>query len=71
MVLATVDTGKFYFTMLAETESAAIDGLLAAWRRHCTETGAHRDYMAALIGSESVDFTPISVGEVLRDGSVI
>ena len=69
MILATFSSAHFDFVALAETEAEAADALLLAWTRHVEQTGAEPCMMAEAIDDGDVNFTPIHVGAVLRDGS--
>ena len=71
MILATFSTAHFDFTALAETEAEAGDLLLLGWAHHVDQTGADSEMMAQAIADGDVNFTPIHVGAVLRDGSPI
>ena len=72
MILATANTGHFEFQTLAHDEEHANRQLLAAFKRHAEEyRGADPTFMAEMIREGDVNYSPIALGETLRDGEVI
>ena len=71
LVLATLDTRSFSFVALAETREAAAKALLEGWDKHADATGAFPGLMREALADGDVNFTPISTGDVLRDGALI
>jgi hypothetical protein len=73
MIIAEVQTGNFQFIALAADEDDAWRMLLQAWRTHSRRDypGAAPRMMRDMLHDGTVNFTPIEVGTVLRDGEVI
>ena len=70
LVLATVNTGSFEFQALGTDEDDAYRALLQGWRRHCAQMRGSADFtlLRDLREDGEISFTPIVVGQVLRDG---
>ena len=72
MMLATVNTGMFDFTVLGTDEAHCKRLLATAWKRHAQDYAhAEPGWMRELIRDGEVHFMPISVGAILRDGEAI
>lgn len=72
LVLATVDTGSFQWVALGATREECEQALLTAYRRHVRRTpGADSRLMLELIAGGDVTFSPIAIGQALRDGSPV
>lgn len=72
MFIASVNTGHYDWTALAETEKDVEAALLKAWARHCAQVpGVYRYLMRELIEDGEVNIHPIESGTVLRDGREI
>lgn len=68
IVLATLDTGRFTFEALGANKDDAHDLMEAAWEKHCEDYEGARDWPW---WEDSVNYSDISLGEVLRDGETI
>lgn len=73
MILATVNTGHFDWTVVAASSEAAIEALLAAYTKHAEGYRGDADpaLMASMLADGEVTFTPITLGVALRDGRPI
>lgn len=72
MILATVDTGHYLWSVLVENRDEAGPALLAAYGKFC-ESNPHADpeWMRDLIRGEEVNYTDMTPGVVLCDGSPV
>jgi hypothetical protein len=65
LILATVETAHFYFTVIAVTREEAHDALLLAWGRHQRQTGAAMSFAEL---EDSIVYHKMQIGQVYRDG---
>jgi hypothetical protein len=74
LVLVTLDTGTIAWTVVAESEPAAVDALREAWRTHvaqCDPGTVWTPLMDELLAEGAHTVIAVTPGTVLRDGSPI
>lgn len=72
MILATIDTGSYLWSVLVEDKADAPELLARAYARFCQRTtGADPGYMRHLIDAGEVNYTEIQPGVVLCDSSAV
>lgn len=69
MILATVSTRNFDWTVVAPDEDAADAYLLNGYDKHVKQyPGADPDLMREMVEEGEVNYVELVVGRVLRDG---
>lgn len=72
MILATVDTGHYLWSVLVEDKGEAEPALLRAYAAFCKKNPhADPDWMGALINADEVTYQEMTPGVVLCDGSPV